>query len=135
VTVRGERPDGSGVNPEPLLAGSRLAGALVWWPLLTVGYLLVAPEWNPLGVGLVGAGLLVLGVLGVALRLARPPVPGDAPGTTGTGESAESVESSEAGVARVPAPRSSSAATNGRVRSRSSLGNRRPAQFSRPTKS
>jgi hypothetical protein len=60
-----ERPR---VNPEPLLAGSRLASTLVWWPLLTVLYLMAAPGSNPLGVGLVGGGLLVIGLLRATLR-------------------------------------------------------------------
>ncbi|MDT7669435.1 MAG: hypothetical protein QOC74_2218, partial [Pseudonocardiales bacterium] len=51
------------MNPEPLLAGSRLASTLVWWPLLTVLYLMVAPGSNPVGVGLVGGGLVVIGLL------------------------------------------------------------------------
>ena len=56
------------VNPEPLLAGSRLASTLVWWPLLSVLYLMVAPTSNPLGVGLVGGGLLVIGLFRAAMR-------------------------------------------------------------------
>jgi hypothetical protein len=61
-----ERPR---VNPEPLLAGSRLASTLVWWPLLTVLYLMVAPGSNPVGVGLVGGGLLVIGLLRATVRV------------------------------------------------------------------
>jgi len=56
------------VNPEPLLAGSRLASTLVWWPLLSVLYLMVAPTSNPIGVGLVGGGLLVIGLARAAAR-------------------------------------------------------------------
>ncbi|HEX4250033.1 MAG TPA: hypothetical protein VH008_19365 [Pseudonocardia sp.] len=56
------------INPEPLLAGSRLASTLVWWPLLTVLYLMLAPTSNPVGVGLVGGGLLVIGLVRAALR-------------------------------------------------------------------
>jgi hypothetical protein len=61
-----ERPR---VNPEPLLAGSRLASTLVWWPLLTVLYLMMAPGSNPVGVGLVGGGLLVIGLLRATVRV------------------------------------------------------------------
>jgi hypothetical protein len=61
-----ERPR---VNPEPLLAGSRLASTLVWWPLLTVLYLMVAPGSNPVGVGLVGGGLVVIGLLRATVRV------------------------------------------------------------------
>ncbi|MDT7659006.1 MAG: hypothetical protein QOF38_3721 [Pseudonocardiales bacterium] len=57
------------MNPEPLLAGSRLASTLVWWPLLTVLYLMVAPGSNPVGVGLVGGGLLVIGLLRATVRV------------------------------------------------------------------
>ena len=57
------------VNPEPLLAGSRLAATLVWWPLLSVLYLIVAPGSNPVGVAMVGGGLLVVGLLRASLRL------------------------------------------------------------------
>ncbi|MDT7556473.1 MAG: hypothetical protein QOI68_943, partial [Pseudonocardiales bacterium] len=56
-------------NPEPLLAGSRLASTLVWWPLLTVLYLMVAPGSNPVGVGLVGGGLVVIGLLRATVRV------------------------------------------------------------------
>lgn len=72
------------VNPEPLLAGSRLASTLVWWPLLTVLYLMVAPSSNPLGVGLVGGGLLVLGLLRAAVRT-RPARSGPPPAPPGAG--------------------------------------------------
>jgi hypothetical protein len=61
-----ERPR---VNPEPLLAGSRLASTLVWWPLLSVLYLMVAPGSNPIGVGLVGGGLLVVGLVRATVRV------------------------------------------------------------------
>ncbi|MDT7685861.1 MAG: hypothetical protein QOG57_6171 [Pseudonocardiales bacterium] len=57
------------MNPEPLLAGSRLASTLVWWPLLTVLYLMVAPGSNPVGVGLVGGGLVVIGLLRATVRV------------------------------------------------------------------
>jgi len=57
------------VNPEPLLAGSRLAATLVWWPLLSVLYLIVAPGSNPVGVAMVGGGLLVVGLLRASVRL------------------------------------------------------------------
>jgi len=66
VAGRTERPR---VNPEPLLAGSRLASTLVWWPLLSVLYLIAAPTSNPLGVALVGGGLLVVGLLRATVRV------------------------------------------------------------------
>jgi hypothetical protein len=64
----GQVPNG-GVEPEPLLAGSRSAGPLVWWPLLSVIYLLVVPNWQPIGVALLGCALVVAGLLSAAWRL------------------------------------------------------------------
>lgn len=58
-----------GVEPEPLLAGERTAGMLVWWPLLSVLYLLLVPAWEPVGVVLLGCALVVAGMLRAVWRL------------------------------------------------------------------
>jgi hypothetical protein len=49
---------------------------LVWWPLLSVVYLLVLPRWEPAGLVVLGCGLVVAALVRAALRLglsgARP---------------------------------------------------------------
>jgi hypothetical protein len=58
----------SEVEPEPLLAGDRSAGMLVWWPLFSVLYLLVVPGWQPLGVAALGLLLALAAVLRAVWR-------------------------------------------------------------------
>jgi hypothetical protein len=42
---------------------------LVWWPLLSVVYLLVLPRWEPAGLVVLGCGLVVVALVRAALRL------------------------------------------------------------------
>ncbi|MDQ2707839.1 MAG: hypothetical protein M3Z25_09475 [Actinomycetota bacterium] len=56
------------VEPEPLLAAGRAAGVPLWWPLLSVLYLLVVPSWEPIGVAALGCGLTIAALLRAACR-------------------------------------------------------------------
>ena len=67
---------GNDTETEALLAREGAAGPLVWWPLLSVLYLLAVPRWESAGLIVLGCGLIIVAMVRAALRLglsgARP---------------------------------------------------------------